>query len=224
MTKFSTALLLLAFVGHAAAAVNLCGCFCSNSATGFPGWGNLLGGTVTTSGSTACTTSFCNTNYQATTQCAANSFNYVIAEYQANISPDATFSLTSTSGCSVGSSQITVGGTDCNSQCFAGFDGGVIDNNDAVLISTYSGNTCVCPVGEITTGGSPGSGTGVIVTPSPTDPNINFAWAGSSSGTYVMTAGSCTLTYAVTIPTSSPANIIKPAAGFVVAAIVAASL
>ena len=160
--------------------------------------------------------------------CAASGYTNYIAEYLTNVQPDVTLQLTSTSGCTVGTTRVTLGGTDCNSQCIAGFDGGVVGNGAAiVLLPTYSGSACTCAAAEITTNGSPGSGAGVLVTPSPTDPNIVFTWTSSGSstgGTYTMTQGSCSLNYAYSIPSASPASVIRPAVGLLAAATVAVLL
>ena len=223
MTKsFSYLILLVGLVAHAAA-VDVCGCFCASSASATPSWSNLVGGFVTTGGASACSPTICNNNFQANTQCAANSYPYVLSQFAPGVVPDAVLQLTAVSNCAVGSTPITLTGTDCNSQCLAGFDFGA-DGNVGILLPSYTGSSCTCAVAELVST-TTGTGTGVIITPSATDANINVNWAytgTSSSGTYVMTTGSCTLTYALTaVGTSSSASLIKPAAGLIVAGIAA---
>jgi hypothetical protein len=169
-------------------------------------------------------------SYAASTQCSSASFNYVIAQYEAGVVPDATLNIAQVSNCG---GAVTVGGTDCNSACLAGFSLGNIATGVNLLIPTNTNSTCACAVGEIITTSatnSAGAGTGILITPAPTDPNIEFSWNAATinglSG-FTMTAGTgaftgCTISYSLSAPSSSPAaNIVKPAAALVAAGVVA---
>ena len=227
MLKFSFLLVTLASLQTVTAnTVNVCGCFCSNDGTtvSIP---NLVGGFQTSSQS-LCSLAACNTNYNANTQCST--YGYVIAEYIPNVTPDATLVLAATSGCTFSNIPITVGGSDCNSQCMSGFsvgtDAGLGVN---LLVPTYMGATCTCPVGEYvvtSTGSQAAAGYGVLITPSVSDPNINFGWVAATEGGsagYAMSGtgalAGCTLGYEIQTPSSSPAaDVVKPIAALFAAA------
>ena len=221
---------LAVFIGPVGA-VDLCACSCAASATDTFDWSKLLGGFVTTGGSSSCTPTVCDTKYNGSVQCTNNGFPYVLATYAPSITPDATLTLTSAS-CTVGGTPITTTGTDCNSQCMHSFDVGS-DGNNAILLPTYSGSACTCSIGEIvstSTSQTAGAGSGVLVTPTPTDPNVDFTWTATlngNTGTYSMTqtGGACTLNYALVATTSSSSSsLLKPTAALLLGALYAAYL